>query len=471
MSPENNSLTAVSAIDGRYYKKTKELSPYCSEMALIKTRTEVEAKYLIALSETGVIRLLTDKERDFLSNYGPNMSLYQVQKVKQIEDTTRHDVKAMERNLRESIQDNSLNKLTEAIHFGLTSEDINNLSYRLMLDRARKDVFVPVLDELTDSLIEKAELYKSIPMLARTHGQAAIPTTLGKEIANIAVRLNKQTRKMEKVELTGKLNGAVGNFNAHSFAAPKVDWLNFSEKFITSLGLKPNLYTTQINPYEDMIEVYQSFQRINGVLTDANQDFWRYISDNWFIQEMKKGEVGSSTMPQKINPIDFENSEGNLILANGIFNQATSKLAVSRLQRDLSDSTFIRGLNEALGHQLIAYKSSIRGLKRIFANETEIRQKLNQNYNILGEGVQTYLRRVNLQEPNSIEDPYSLVAELSKGKQINEDQWKDWVNNLPVNPEVKNKLQNLNPENYIGYAQDLTQKAIAEIKASRKSNS
>lgn len=471
MSAENRpvkELIAVSPIDGRYQEDTKELSPYCSEMALIKTRSEIEAKYIITLSEFNVIRPLTDKEREFLSNFGPNMSIEQIQRVKKIEDITHHDVKAMERGFRESIKDTSLEDLTEAIHFSLTSEDINNLCSRLMLNRARKDIFVPHLNTITDNLIEKAQQYKSIPMLARTHGQAAVPTTLGKEMANIAIRLDGQTRKMEKIELTGKLNGAVGNFNAHSFAVPEVDWINLSQKFIKSLGLKPNLYTTQINPYEDMIEVYQSFLRINGVLSDANQDFWRYISDNWFIQKITEGQVGSSAMPQKVNPINFENSEGNLSLANALWGEATRKLAVSRLQRDLSDSTFNRGLNEALAHQLIAYKNSLKGLRKIYPNEEKIKESLNENWTILSEGVQTVLRCVNLKNPNSIKDPYSLIANLSKGKQIRSNEWKEWVNTLEIDSEIKAKLQNLSPENYIGYAKKLTEMAIEEIKESRK---
>src|SRR4030043_440364 len=275
------------------------------------------------------------------------MTMAQAERVKQIEDTTRHDVKAMERAFREFVVGTSLEDVTEMIHFGLTSEDINNLSYRLMLDRARREICVPALDQVVDGFADRASQYKGIPMLARTHGQPAVPTTLGKEMANIAVRLNRQTRKLENVKLTGKLNGAVGNFNAHFLAATEIDWIAFSEKFVRSLGLEPNLFTTQIKPYDDMIELFQAFQRVNGVLLDIDQDMWRYISDDWFTQEVKKGEVGSSTMPQKVNPIDFENSEGNLTLANGVLETLSRKLPISRLQRDLSASTTIRNIGVA----------------------------------------------------------------------------------------------------------------------------
>lgn len=455
-------LTAISPLDGRYREKVEGLVPYASEAALIKTRIEIEARYLVALSEVGIVRSLTDDERSQLMNLGPNMSMPQIERVKEIEATTRHDVKAMERAFREFVAGTSLEDVTEMIHFGLTSEDVNNLSYRLMLDRARKDIVVPALDEVVDGFADRARQYKGVPILARTHGQPAVPTTLGKEMANIAVRLNKQIRKLENVKLTGKLNGAVGNYNALALAAPEINWIKFSNEFITSLGLEPNLYTTQINPHEDEIELFQTLQRINGVLLDIDQDMWRYISDDWFSQEVKKGEVGSSTMPQKVNPIDFENSEGNVQMANSIWEGMDRKLAVSRLQRDLSDSTTMRNVGVGLGYGLLAYKNTLAGLKRVFPNTDQINKELNDNWAILTEGVQTVLRRAD------VKDPYSMVAGLSRGQKIDQTQWQGWVESLDIDNETKSTLRELTPENYIGYAEQLTDMALSEIENSRK---
>lgn len=457
-------LTAISPLDGRYRSRIEDLAPFASEMALIKTRVEIEARYLVGLSEVGLVRPLADQERDALLNLGPSMTVGQAERVKTIEDTTRHDVKAMERAFREFVAGTSLEDITEMIHFGLTSEDVNNLSYRLMLNRARREICVPALDQVVDGFAERASQYKGIPMLARTHGQPAIPTTLGKEMANIAVRLNRQTRKLEDVKLTGKLNGAVGNFNAHLLAAPEVDWIAFSERFVRSLGLEPNLFTTQINPYDDMIELFQAFQRVNGVLVDVDQDMWRYISDDWFTQEVKQGEVGSSTMPQKVNPIDFENSEGNVQFANSVWEGMDRKLAVSRLQRDLSDSTTIRNVGVGLGYGLLAYRNTLAGLRRIHPNTELMQGKLNENWVILTEGVQTVLRRAGEQ------DPYSMVAGLSRGQRIGQEEWQEWVDGLPVNDAVRGTLRDLTPETYIGHAEKLTEMALMEIAESRTRN-
>lgn len=457
-------LTAISPLDGRYRDKVEDLAPFASEMALIKTRVEVEAKYLVGLSEAGLVRPLSDGEREALVTLGPSMTVGQAQRVKEIEQTTRHDVKAMERAFREFVGGTSLEDVTEMIHFGLTSEDVNNLSYRLMLDRARREICVPALDGVVDGFVGRARQYKGIPMLARTHGQPAIPTTLGKEMANVAVRLNRQVRKVERVQLTGKLNGAVGNFNAHVLAAPDIDWIAFSQRFVRSLGLEPNLYTTQINSYDDMIELFQAFQRTNGVLLDIDQDMWRYVSDDWFTQEVKKGEVGSSVMPQKVNPIDFENSEGNVQFANSIWEGMGRKLAVSRLQRDLSDSTTIRNVGVGIGYGLLAYKNTLAGLKRVYPNRELMAARLNENWTILSEGVQTVLRRAGEK------DPYALVTSLSKGQRIEEDDWLAWVDSLPIeNEDSKATLRQLTPETYLGYAERLTDMALEEIVVSRQS--
>lgn len=455
-------LTAISPLDGRYRNQIEDLAPFTSEMALIKTRVEVEARYLVALSEFGLIRPLTIQEKQALVTMGQNMTIEQVGRVKEIEDKTRHDVKAMERAVREFIAETSLKDITEMIHFGLTSEDVNNLSYRLMLDRARAEVVVPALDEVVDSLVKIARKYKSLPMIGRTHGQLAVPTTLGKEMANVAVRLNKQTRKLEEIKLTGKLNGAVGNFNAHVLAVPEIDWITFSQKFVDSLGLEPSLFTTQINPYDDMIEIFQAIQRVNGVLLDVDHDMWRYISDDWFTQKVKDGEVGSSTMPQKVNPINFENSEGNIQLANSIWEGMDRKLAVSRLQRDLSDSTTVRNIGVGLGYGLLAYRNTLAGLSRVRPNTKLMQDVLNENWTILTEGVQTVLRQAGEQ------DPYSKVADLSKGKKIGKSEWQEWIDGLSTNDKVKGSLKDLTPQTYLGHAERLTDMALEEIAHSKK---
>lgn len=455
-------LTAITPIDGRYGDRTRELRPFVSEYALIQTRIEVEAKYLIALSDIGVVRKLTPEEKEQLNSFGPDLNLDDAGKIKKIEEETRHDVKAMERAFRSMLSGTSLEGVTEMVHFGLTSEDVNNISYRLMLKRATENVIIPTLDKFTDELVVRAGQHKATPMLARTHGQAAIPTTLGKEIINFASRLNGQTRKLEKQQLTGKLTGAVGNLNALKAAYPEIDWILFSENFVKSFGLKPNLTTTQINPYEDMVEYFQNYIRINNVLIDFDQDVWRYISDNWFVQQARKGEIGSSTMPQKVNPIDFENSEGNLGMANAIFEYFSRKLPISRLQRDLSDSTVIRNIGTSLAFSLIAYKSVMGGLSRVAPNLGEITRRLNEDWSILTEGAQTLLRR------DGVDDPYSLMAELTRGGHIN--GWGEWINlidNLNINDDQKSSLKKLTPQEYIGLAVEITERAIEEIKSSR----
>jgi len=453
-------LEAVSPIDGRYWEEVRELAAYSSERALIQTRFEIEARYLIGLSGVGLIRPLTDQEQETLRKLGPEMSLDQVRRVKEIEAETRHDVKSMERTFREMVAGTSLEDLTEMIHFGLTSDDVNNLAYRLMLNRARKEVITPTLNQLIEEIAERAEEYRDIPMLARTHGQPAVPTTLGKEMAITAVRLKRQARKLAEIKLTGKLNGAVGNYNAQTLAAPEVDWMEFSQTFVTSLGLEPNLFTTQINPYDDMVELFQAFQEVNGILLGFDQDLWRYISDKWLVQELKAGEVGSSTMPQKVNPISFENSEGNITIANGLWEAMGRKLLVSRLQRDLSDTTVIRNVGVALAHGLLAYRHTLAGLRRTSPNLEKISQDLNHDWSVLTEGVQTVLRRAG------VKDSYRLVASLSQGQEIGPEDWINWVNGLPVDQSVKEELLKLSPKDYLGRARELTDLALKEIRSS-----
>ena len=455
-------LTAISPLDGRYRERTAELAPYVSEFSLIKTRVEIEAQYLVALSDIGLVRKLTKSERAKLESFGEVIDLKEAGRVKKIEEETRHDVKAMERAFRTLLSGTSLADVVEMVHFGLTSEDVNNLAYRLMLKRATREVCVPALNELVDDLVERADRFKKLPMLARTHGQAAVPTTVGKELAVFAARLNTQVRKLEGQLLTGKLTGAVGNFNALEFASPEIDWIKFSRDFVINMGLDPNLATTQINPYEDVIEYFQTYLRINSIVVDFDQDMWRYISDNWFVQEAKKGEVGSSTMPQKVNPIDFENSEGNLLMANGVLEALSRKLGVSRLQRDLSDSTSIRNIGTLLAYSLIGYKSTIAGLSRVRPNEQQIEHDLDRDWTILAEGVQTLLRK------DGVEDPYTMVVSLTRGEHITADEWLKWIDKLPISQEQKNQLAKLSPKTYVGLAAELTGKAIKEIESSRK---
>jgi len=456
-------LTAITTLDGRYRKDVVELAPHVSEFNIIRTRVEIEAKYLIALSDVGVVRRLTAPEKERLNSFGGNISLRDAEKIKKIEDETDHDVKAMERAFRSMLSGTSLEDLIEKIHIGLTSEDINNLTYRLILKRSCENTMIPNLDLLTDKLVEWAENYKKTPMLARTHGQAAVPTTLGHEFAVFAKRLNKEIRILDKRVLEGKLNGAVGNFNALKDSYPKVNWIKFAKKFVASFGLEPNLTTTQIAPYEDMIKDFQTFIRINNVLIDFDQDTWRYISDHWFAQEVNKTATGSSTMPQKINPIRFENSEGNLGKANAMFEFFAEKLSKSRLQRDLSDSTVIREMGAPLGWSLLAYKNTLRGLERIWPNLELISQDLNQDLSILSEATQTRMRTYR------VEDPYTIMKDLTRsGEKIARDKWLEIIDRLPITVGQKNDLKKLTPQKYIGLATKLTEEAIKEIKSSRK---
>lgn len=453
-------LTAITTLDGRYRKDVAELAPYVSEFNLIRTRVEVEARYLVALSDIGVIRTITEAERDRLNSFGGNISLEDAEKIKKIEDTTDHDVTAMTSAFKTMLAGTSLEDLTEKVHIGLTSEDVNNLSYRLMFKRTSEDIIIPALDSIIDTFVEHAEKYKTIPMLARTHGQPAVPTTLGHEFAVFAKRLNRQVRQLEERSLEGKLNGAVGGFNSLQDSYPNVDWIKFAEDFVSSLGLKPNLITTQIAPYDDMIEDFQNVSRANNILIDFDQDVWRYISDAWFAQA-SKGD-GSSTMSQKINPIKFENSEGNLGKANAIFEFFARKLPVSRLQRDLSDSTVIREMGAPLGWSLLAYKNSLLGMGRVWPDLDVLAKSLNSDWSILAEPAQTRMRTYG------VEDPYTIMKKLTQGKTFNRGQWLKLVDELPMTDSQKKNFKKLTPQKYIGLAPRLTDKAIQEIQDSRK---
>lgn len=450
-------LTALTPLDGRYRSQSAPLATYLSEFSLIRIRMELEAAYLVALSSAGVVRKLTPEERKMLESLGPNLSLTDVKEVKKFEQTTKHDVKAVEMLFRKKVKGTSLEDLTEYIHFGLTSEDINNLAYRLMLKRATENVLLPSLVSLLESVVALAKEYKTTPMLGRTHGQAAIPTTLGKELVVFAARLHRELSLVKKHQFAGKLAGAVGNYNALTISFDTVDWASFAEKFVSSFNFAHSSAVTQTNTYEDIISFFQIIQRLNNILIDFDQDMWRYISDGWFVQEVKENEVGSSTMPQKVNPILFENSEGNLGMANAIIAFFVSKLPISRLQRDLSDSTVIRNFGSCLGYSLLGYNGTSQGLSHVTPNLTKIEEDLLEDWSILAEAVQTILRK------NGVSDPYSLLKKLTRGEKITESAWKKIIKGLPVDEDIKKSLQTLSPKKYIGLAPQIVEKTIAEI--------
>ncbi len=444
MKKSINPLNAISPIDGRYQDQTEELSNYSSEFGLIKYRIEIEVKYLLAISKIGVIREINNSEEKNLEQTLSDFDLDEAQKIKEIEEETRHDVKAVEYYLKNKLSNTSLSDVSEFFHFGLTSEDINNLSTRLMLKGALSKVFLQTIESLNNEILSQSKKYKDLPMLARTHGQGAIPTTLGKEFLVFYKRLEKEINILKTYKFTGKLNGAVGNYNALYFAYPNIDWKDFSKNFISSFGLEANLVTTQIAPYEDIIYFFQTIQRINGILLDLNQDMWRYISDGWFEQQNKRGEVGSSTMPQKINPILFENSEGNLVIANSLIDGFVNKLPISRLQRDLSGSTISRNFGMCLAYCLLAYKNSLSGLLRVKANEEKIKQDLNSDWSILSEAVQIYLKK------EGIKNGYKIIKEATRGEKIKKEDWSKLLDKLPINSKQKEELAKLTPSNYIG---------------------
>lgn len=438
-------LLSISPLSGRYREKVTELEDYTSEYALIKTRVQIEIKYLFVLSKIGIVNLSSTEKKKLL-NVVRAFDLSCAEKVKKIEETTNHDLKAVELYLRIFLSKEN----SEMIHFGLTSEDVNNTAYRLMIRLASEKVIIPELKKLLQKLSLNSQVFQGVSMLARTHGQPAVPTTLGKEFAVFASRLSSQLAILNKIKLTGKLNGAVGNYNALNLAYPKINWIKFSKNFVKSFGFEPNLITTQINSNEDVIEYFQTLQRINGILLDLNQDLWRYISDGWIVQKSERGQVGSSTMPQKINPIDFENSEGNIKLANGLIEVFTRELPVSRLQRDLSNSTILRNIGTVLGYSLLAYKSCLTGISKLDVNKVQIEKDLNKDWSILAEALQTILRIEHKK------DAYYKALELTKGKKLNQKDWKNLVQGLEISSSNKEKLLKLTPSTYLGLARKLT---------------
>lgn len=456
-----NELTAIYPGDGRYWGLTEELCPFMSEAGLVSIRIELEARYLIALSKVGAIRPLNADEEKFLMGLTQNFDIEKVRDVKEIEETTKHDVKAIEKLFAKLFFGNSMEDLTCMVHILLTSEDINNLAYRIMYSRALKEVYIPALEDLVDVLTDKAREWQKIALLGLTHGQPAIPTTLGKEIVNFAIRIDAQVGKLKAQKLKGKLNGAIGNYNSFYVAHPQVDWLEFSSQFVANWGFEVDYFTTQINPFDDLVESFQTLQRINSIMIGFNQDMWRYISDNIFVQTKKPGEIGSSVMTQKINPIFFENGEGNFKIANGIWEVLCRELLISRLQRDLVNSTEVRNVGPGLASGLIAIKNTINAIGRINPNHEQLDADLNKNWNILGEVIQTVLRS------EKVPDAYALVEKFTKGMSLSESQYKVRVSELPISGAAKSRLLALSPQTYVGKASDLVDKAIAQIRFGR----
>ena len=443
-------LTALSPVDGRYASKTAELRPYFSEFGLLKYRVIVEVRWLQKLAQTpGITEVapFSDEANALLDNIAANFNEADAQRIKDIEKTTNHDVKAVEYFLKEQVAHlPELHAVNEFIHFACTSEDINNLSHGLMLAQAREDVLLPYLNKLISELKRLAIEYRSIPMMARTHGQPASPTTMGKEMANVMMRLVRQRDQIANVEILGKFNGAVGNYNAHLSAYPEIDWHTLSEEFVTSLGLSWNAYTTQIEPHDYIAELFDAIARFNTILIDFDRDVWGYIALGHFKQKTIAGEIGSSTMPHKVNPIDFENSEGNLGIANALFSHLATKLPVSRWQRDLTDSTVLRNLGVGIGYSLIAYQASLKGISKLQVNEGSLLAELDNNWELLAEPIQTVMRRYG------IEKPYEKLKELTRGKKVNAEVMAEFINGLALPDQVKAELKLLSPQNYIGQA-------------------
>jgi adenylosuccinate lyase len=451
-----STLNALSPLDGRYASKLDALRPWLSESAFMKQRVFVEIHWLLALGSAGLadVPRISQADADFLLSLANAFTDADAQRIKEIEAVTNHDVKAVEYFLKEKVSGRSdLLKASEFIHFACTSEDINNTAHGLMLRGARDTVLLPQLRKIHDALTELALANASVPMLSRTHGQPASPTTLGKEIANIAKRLERAIAAIAAVPLLGKMNGAVGNYNAHLSAYPDFDWEQFAREVVEQrLGLEFNPYTIQIEPHDGMAELFDAIARANTILLDMDRDFWAYIALGYFKQRTKAGEIGSSTMPHKVNPIDFENSEGNLGVANALLRHLAEKLPLSRWQRDLTDSTVLRNLGPAFGHSVLAYDSAMRGIGKLEVNAAAIAADLDACWEVLAEPVQTVMRRYG------IENPYEQLKELTRGKGINQVDLQAFIRGLAIPEDAKARLLEMTPSSYLGKAVELAQR-------------
>ena len=452
-------LMAVSPIDGRYASKTESLREPFSEYGLIRYRTIVELRWLQALArhpQIAEVALSGDAQSE-IDNLISGFSLADAQRVKEIERATNHDVKAVEYFLQEKFADHAeLNNASGFLHFACTSEDINNLCHALALRDGAGQLVLPLVESIQQTLHALAMEYADMPMLSRTHGQTASPTTMGKEIANVAARLHRQLVIVRGIPLLGKLNGAVGNFNAHYVAYPEVDWQALGKAFVESLGLGYNEYTTQIEPHDYMAELFDSFARINTICTDFARDIWSYISIGYFKQKVVAGEVGSSTMPHKVNPIDFENAEGNFGIANALFGHFSAKLPISRWQRDLTDSTVLRNTGVAFAHSVIGYESLLKGIGKLQLDELQLAADLNQSWEVLAEPVQTVMRRYG------IDNPYEKLKTLTRGSAITADNLREFINTLDLPADAVAELRKLTPETYTGVAAELATRLPAD---------
>lgn len=452
---QTDSLTAISPIDGRYASKCSELTEVFSEYGLIKRRILVECTWLEALCDAKEIReckALTAAERKQLRAIAADVSLSDARRVKDIEKTTNHDVKAIEYFLKEKVKGTTLESRSEFIHFACTSEDINNMSHALML-RDGKAVLRAAMDEVTEKIAALAKATARVPMLAHTHGQPASPTTVGKELAVVSARLRRQAGEIDRLVMPAKMNGAVGNFNAHLSAYPDVNWEKLARGVIESLGLRQNRLTTQIESHDGIAELFDAIQRWNSVLLDFDRDVWMYVSMGYFKQRTVKGEIGSSTMPHKVNPIDFENSEGNLGLANAVMGFMARKLPISRMQRDLTDSTTLRNMGVGFGYTLIAIRSTVKGLGKLELNEERLADDLDHNWEVLAEPIQTVMRKVGM------DHPYERLKELTRGRRVTAEIMRDFVAALPLPEADKKRLLKMTPATYVGLAAKLAKLA------------
>ncbi|KAL6977441.1 pectate lyase [Sarracenia purpurea var. burkii] len=458
---ELSSLTALSPLDGRYWGKVKDLAPYMSEYGLIYFRVLVEIQWLVKLSqipEVTEVPSFSSEARSYLQGIIDGFTISDALDVKNIEKVTNHDVKAVEYFLKKKCQLHpEIAKVLEFFHFACTSEDINNLAHALMLKEALKSVIFPAMDELTKAICNMAKANAHVAMLSRTHGQPASPTTLGKEMSIFAVRLSRERREISQVEIMGKFAGAVGNYNAHMVAYPGINWPKIAEEFVTSLGLCFNPYVTQIETHDYMAKLFHTIIQFNNILMDFDRDTWGYISLGYFKQITKPGEVGSSTMPHKVNPIDFENSEGNLGKANAGLSHLSMKLPISRWQRDLTDSTVLRNMGEGLGHSLLAYKSALQGIAKLQVNEASLFEDLNQSWEVLAEPIQTVMRR------HGIPEPYEKLKELTRGRAVTKERITEFIKGLELPVEAKANLLKLTPHTYVGAAIELARSVDSAV--------